>query len=107
MLTGDYQFKNIFSGIITNLEEERFAINLSNREKLFCLSCKHTLNKFKNYNRVFNGVKFLLDIYYCDKCRIVYELAYVYNREVTELKRYIKRNKLSIIYENNYAQLIN
>ncbi len=108
MLTGDYKFKNIFSGVITNLDEENLAINLSKDEKLLCPNCQHSLEKFKNYNRIFEGIKFLLDVHYCDKCRTVYELTYMYNEEITALKKYIKRNKLIVLNQsNNYIQSIN
>ncbi len=104
-ISGDYKIQNIFSGILTNFDEEMYAKNFSLREDLFCIKCNSKLKKYNDYECSFYKTRLLLDMHVCEKCKILYELSYIYNKEFSSLKSYIKRNSLFTI--NNDIQTIN
>lgn len=106
MLTGDYKIQNIFSGIITNFDEEKSAVNFGITEKIYCTTCGEELKKYHNYELFLYGNKFFLDISICDNCKIAYEFSYLYNKEMQDIKKYIKRNKLNV-FDSGFIQAIN
>jgi hypothetical protein len=106
-ISGDFKIRNIFSGTIVDLDSEIDIKNISLNEPLYCLECNTKLEKFHNYELPMFGMRFLLDMHICNKCKIAYELSYRYSNELVSLKSYIKRNKLIQHNNSNNIQLIN